>query len=151
MQLNDGKVVAKPLLGPAEQLLAVLESTEVPDYGEAVDLLAELPPQEAEALMEKHGQKLRRLAGDQSPQARMAAVRALSKTRDVDNVPTLIYALTDPDRAIMIAARDGLRRISRRPAGFGLPDRPREEDRRAAVGQWKAWYLAIRPEAEFEN
>ena len=36
----------------------------------------------------------------------------------------LITALSDEDLSVTLAARDGLRRISRRFGGFGLPDRP---------------------------
>ncbi len=152
-RVRDGKVVAEPLVGPADQLLAILEKADVPDFGQAADLVAELPPERAEELVKKHADKLRRLAGDESPQARMTAVRALSRVRDLDNVPTLIYALTDPDREISRTARDGLRRISRNPAGFGLPDRPDESgsELRVAIEKWKAWYLRVRPDAEFEN
>jgi hypothetical protein len=148
--VRGGKVIARPLLGPAEQLLAVLESSEVPDYQQAIDLLAELPPDRVAMVTRKHLEKLRRLAGDESPEARIAAVRALAKVRDMDNVPTLIYALSDPSPAVVIEARDALRRVSRNPAGFGLPDGPTEAERRAAIEKWKAWYLAVRPDAEFQ-
>jgi len=148
---NSGKVVARPLLGPAEQLLAMLEATEVPDYQKVVDLLAELPPEHGEAVAKKHADKLRRLAGNRSAAARTAAVRAMAKSRDIDNVPTLIYALTDPDPQVALDARDALRRISRRTMGFGLTDRPDQSQRRKAIESWKAWYRAIRPDAEFEN
>ncbi|OHB70751.1 MAG: hypothetical protein A2V70_11815 [Planctomycetes bacterium RBG_13_63_9] len=147
--VRGGKVVPRPLLGPAEQLLAVLESTKTPDYEQAIDLLAELPPERAAMVTRKYAQKLRRLAGDESPEARITAVRALAKVRDVDNVPTLIYALTDPSPVVVREARDALRRVSRNPAGFGLPDQPTEGERGAAIEKWKSWYLAIRPDAEF--
>ena len=61
----------------------------------------------------------------------MAAVRALGKTRDLDNVRVLIYALTDPDREVVRAANEGLLRISRSPSLVRLPDNPTDEDRRA--------------------
>jgi len=151
VEVRMGSVVAKPLLGPAEQLLAVLESRENPDYHKAVDLLAELPTQEAAKIVGKHKEKLRRLAADRDPEARMAAVRALGRTRDFDNAPTLIYALTDPDRTVVIEARDALRRLARKPVGFGLPQKWNESDRRTAIRAWKQWYLAVRPDTEFEN
>lgn len=151
-EVRMGSVVAKPLLGPAEELLAVLEDKEDADYERALELLAELPPQELETLMGGQAAKLRRLAGGEAPQARVAALRALAKTRNLDNVPTLIYALGDANLDVVREARDALRRMSRKPSGFGLPERPTSEaDRRAAIAQWKAWYLAVRPDAEFEN
>ena len=150
-RIQDGKVVVRPLVSAADELLAVLEGSEAPDFSRAVDLVAALPPDEAETVVKKHAEKLRSLAGNESPEARMAAVRALSKAGGLDNVPTLIYALTDPDFEIVVAARDGLRRISRNPTGFGLPGRPDKSQLRVAIAQWKAWYLAVRPDAEFDD
>jgi hypothetical protein len=150
-EVRMGKVVAGPLVERAEELLAVLEDRENPDYEQALELLAELPPQELEALKGGQAAKLRRLAGGGSPEARRAAVEALAKTRSLDSVPTLIYALSDADAEVAREARDALRRISRKPSGFRLSERPAEADRRAAIEQWKAWYLAVRPDAEFDN
>jgi len=154
-EVRMGKVVAKPLVERVEELLAVLESRENPAFEQALELLGELPPQELEALKGGQAAKLRRLAGDRAPsgwpEARRAAVRALAKTGNLDNVPTLIYALGDADAEVAREARDALRRISRRPGGFGLSERPAEVDRRTAIEQWKAWYLAVRPDAEFDN
>ncbi|MEE8452304.1 MAG: hypothetical protein V3R99_10330, partial [Thermoguttaceae bacterium] len=151
--VRNGTVVARPLLGPAEQLLAVLEGTDgsgdIPDYDQAIDLLTELPSQEAAELVGRHAEQLRQLVGDWSVEARLAAVRALAKTRDLDNVPTLIYALTDPNLEVVRSARDALRRLSRRPSGYALPNEPTEGERLAAIRNWKAWYLAVRPDAEF--
>ncbi len=78
----------------------------------------------------------------------MAAVQALAKARDLDNVETLIYALTDPDYRVVRAANDGLLRIRRVPTIVVLPDNFSEEDRRLLVERWKAWYQMIRPSAE---
>ena len=66
-------------------------------------------------------------------------------------MPTLIYVLTDPEKEIVLAGRDGLRRISRKVHGFQMPDDFGEGERESAIRNWKAWYLAIRPDAEFEN
>lgn len=150
-QVRDGKVVVKPLVSEADELMEILAGTDTPDYSQAADLVAELPLDQAQKLVKQHVEKLRRLTEDESPQARMAAVRALSKTGDLDHVPTLIFALTDPDAEIAIEARDGLRRIGRNSAGFGLPARPSPAELQAAIGKWKAWYLEIRPDAELED
>lgn len=147
--VRQGKVVPRPLLGPAEQLLAGLENVEEADFEQTAAVLAELPPQGAEAVLARHAEKLRALAGDSSAEMRIAAVRALGKTRDLDDVPTLIYALTDPDWDVVREARDALRRTSRRPLGFGLADHATQLERREAIEKWKQWYLAIRPDGEF--
>ena len=81
-----------------------------------------------------------------SPEARLAAVSTLGKApRDLDNVETLIYALTDPDPRVVRAADEGLMRIRRVTTGSTLPENFTEEDRRLFVERWKAWYQAIRP------
>jgi hypothetical protein len=154
-EVRMGKVVAKPTMERAEQVLAVLENREDPDYEQALELLSELPPQELAALKGGEAAKLRRLAGDRAPSgwpaARRAAVRALAKTGSLHHVPTLIYALGDSDLEVAREARDALRRISRKPQGFGPSERPVEADRRAAIEQWRAWYRAVRPDAEFDD
>jgi HEAT repeat protein len=80
--------------------------------------------------------------------ARFAAVKTLARARELENVPALIYALSDPDKRVMLEAREGLRFISRRFYGFGLPDNPSKAQVQTAQDNWKAWYLSIRPDAE---
>ncbi len=149
-ELRQGKVVARPLLGPAEELLARLDDRDTPDFDAALAMLSEIPPEQVATLAGEQAAKLQRLAADRTPEARLAAVSALAKSPSYDHVPTLIYALTDPDLQITRVARDALRRISRKPKGFGLPDQPSDLDRRRAVEGWKQWFLAIRPDAEFD-
>lgn len=92
-------------------------------------------------------QRLRQVVRSGSPAARVLAVRALSRTGKLDQVPTLIFALTDPDRQVTLQARDGLRFISRRFEGFGLPDNYDDKQRFTAIDKWKQWYESIRPGA----
>ncbi|MFH1267142.1 MAG: HEAT repeat domain-containing protein [Planctomycetota bacterium] len=146
-----GNVVAKPQLASLDKVLASLDDATSPQYAEALEVLAELPSEEAGDLVAKHLKMLQELAGDASAEARLAAVRALGKQRNLDHVPTLIYALTDPDPVVVREARNGLRRISRKFRGFGLPDEPTELERHAAKRNWQAWYRAIRPDAELED
>jgi len=146
-----GNVVAKPQLASLDKVLASLDDATSPQYAEALEVLGELPSDEAADLVAKHLKMLKELAGAASAEARLAAVRALGKQRNLDYVPTLIYALTDPDPVIVREARNGLRRISRKFRGFGLPDEPTELERHAAKRNWQAWYRAIRPDAELED
>ncbi len=85
-------------------------------------MLAELPSDTIESLSAKHAEQIRRLVGNKSPAARLAAVRALGKTRDLDNADVLIYALTDPEPGVVRAANEALLRISRSPSLVQLPD-----------------------------
>ena len=149
MEVRSGKVIAKPLAIRAEQLLAVLRNSRDADYQGAIEMLAKLPSEQLEALSTNQAEHLRRLARNESSRSRILAVRALGKTRNLDNVPTLIHALSDADPDVALEARDALRRISRKPSGFALPERPSDADRRTAIEKWKTWYLAVRPDAEF--
>ncbi len=146
----NGKLVSRPLLGPAERLLAALGNPELANIDDSVDLVAELPADKIETLVSKHGDVLRKLVGNKSPKARLAIVQALAKTRNLDNVEVLIYALTDPVPAVAVAANEALCRIRRYPDAVALPPNFTEEERRLAIEKWKDWYRSIRPDAKFE-
>ena len=151
VEVHGGQVVTKPLLGPAEKLLAALKNdSDVGNLDETVELLAGLPTDKAKVLSSKYGEKIRSLVGNASPKARLAAVRALGKVRDLDNVGVLLYALTDPDPAVVREANESLLRISRSPSMIRLPENITEEDRRLTIEKWKTWYRAIRPNANLE-
>jgi len=49
----------------------------------------------------------------------------------------------------VLEADRGLRFLSRKFGGVGLPDEPTARDIQAAIKAWKEWYKTIRPEAEF--
>ncbi|MHB8902445.1 MAG: hypothetical protein ACYC6Y_27100, partial [Thermoguttaceae bacterium] len=112
---------------------------------------SELAPDEAKALLSQQAGRLRQMAGGASADQRLTAVQTLARTGTLDDVSTLIYALSDPVPEVVLAARDGLRRISRKIQGLGPPDDFTEAERRTAIDAWKAWCLAIRPDTEFEN
>jgi len=71
----------------------------------------------------------------------------LGRSGKMDYVPSLLYALTDPDRRIVLEARDGLRFIARRFDNAGPPDEFTEQQRFDAIDAWKKWYLSLRPDA----
>jgi hypothetical protein len=146
--LRDGRVVPRALLDPSQKLLAALDNPDKQNFEQSVDLLADLPADTVEMLSAKHREAIRRLVGNKSPVARLAAVQALGKTRDLDNVDVLIYALSDPDATVVHAANEALRRIARNPLMSPIPDDLTDADRRAAIEKWTAWYRAIRPDAE---
>lgn len=151
VEVRDGQIVAKPLLGPGQALLAALENPSETNYAAAVDALRGLPSDDIHELVSRNAEKLRALAGERSPEARLAAVQALGRSRDLDNVPTLIYALSDPDRPVMQAAREALMRVSRRFDAMGIPENPSEIELRNGIQRWKEWYRRVRPDAEFDS
>ncbi|MCD4726486.1 MAG: HEAT repeat domain-containing protein, partial [Pirellulales bacterium] len=146
----EGRVVSRPLMGPAERLLAALANPELANIDDSVNLVEELPADKIETLVSKHGDVLRRLVGNKSPKARWAIVKTLGKTRNLDNVEVLIYALTDPIPEVAHAANEALLRIRRNLDAVVLPEKFTEEDRRFAIEKWKTWYRSIRPDAKFE-
>ena len=142
---SGGELVVKETEAAVGDLLNLLDD----DTAGKLDALADNP----DSLLvtgdidEAAAQRLRQLVRSGSPSARLIATRTLARTGDLDNVPTLIYALTDPDRRVTLQARDGLRFLSRRFEGFGMPDKYDEKQRYNAVTRWKNWYLSIRPNA----
>ncbi|MBN1395366.1 MAG: hypothetical protein JW959_10115 [Pirellulales bacterium] len=147
----DGKVVSRPRVGPAEALLAALDDPELTNIDDSVDLLKDLPEESIEDLMGKYGGAIRKLVANNSPKARLVIVKdVLGKTRNLDNVEVLLYALTDPVPEVAIAANEALGRIRRNSDAVSLPEKFTEEQRHLAFEQWKAWYLSIRPDAKLE-
>jgi hypothetical protein len=145
----NGKIVDQKVAVPTEQILELINSGEK----EEVTRLAE----EREVLVlsanktERQSQleQLRKFVGAGDYHVRMLAVTSLSKVRDLDNVPKLIFALTDPDSRVALQADRGLRFISRKVNGVGLPEfEPTKGQIKAAETAWKDWYLSIRPNAE---
>ena len=94
--------------------------------------------------------RLERLVrGSRSWQARRVAAKLLSRSDDLRVVPALIYALSDPDGPVKMYARDGLRFLSRKFDGFGMPDEPSRVEIEQAQKNWRAWYRSINPKYVF--
>lgn len=142
----------RPLRGGADEILKALEN---PDdratRDSAVAALTKLSITADDATLSKVAAQLRSATKDPSPEARAAALRALGRTRDLDNVPVLILALRDPEWLVAQQSHESLRFISRRlaTAAVELPEGGDElED---VVRDWKEWYLSVRPGAELEE
>ncbi|MCA9249152.1 MAG: hypothetical protein KDA42_18645, partial [Planctomycetales bacterium] len=151
LQLRRGRVVGAGIDAMAEDMVRILNDPEHPDYDYLVDNPDGLLLADDGAARKDQTQRLVRIAKSGPPEARRVAVRALARNGGFDVVPTLIYALSDPNMAVMREARDGLRFVSRKFDGFGLGDKPTKEEVYVATEQWKAWYRTIRPQAYFDN
>jgi HEAT repeat protein len=125
----------------------------IDEQDEAVlDELARYPSQlVVEQVDEKSARRLQQLVRGGEPEVRLLAVRALGRSGNLDYVPTLLYALTDPDRRVVLEARNGLKFISRSFEGYGPPDDFTQEQRFEALDKWKNWYKSIRPSAVLEE
>jgi hypothetical protein len=95
---------------------------------------------------EASARRLQQIVRTGSPEARILCVRALSRTGELDYVPTLIYALTDPDHRVVREADTGLRFVSRRFGGVGLPEQYTDRERYDAIDRWKSWFKVLRPD-----
>jgi hypothetical protein len=148
LQEKDGKIVESPLAGSVDELLAIIDDPENADMQRLAASGGSLALDSN--VTKRAGQitKLRSLVSAGSYEARLVAVQMLGKVREFDNVPVLLYALTDPDVRIVQAADKGLRFVSRKFGGVGLPEEPTATDIKAAQNAWKAWYLSVRPDAE---
>jgi hypothetical protein len=85
-----------------------------------------------------------RLARHPTPEVREAALWAVAKLKDYRLAPVLIEGLSDPDPNVYRAADGGLRFLSRRVGGVGLPDAPPSKQALArGIAAWRAWCDAL--------
>ncbi|MBC8873994.1 MAG: hypothetical protein H8E44_31520 [Planctomycetes bacterium] len=153
--MQDGKVVTPKAQRDVDDLLKIVESADNkefdPDAFEGMSLHDDIEKRTNQLV------RLREMVSNEDYNARRVAVRTLAEARELDNVPALIYALTDEDGSVVMSARDGLRFISRRFSGFGMPDlkvqnekmiTPTPDQQQAVAEKWKKWYLSIRPDGE---
>ncbi len=150
---RDGKIVETPFAGSVDELIALISDGDNPALGQLKVAAAPLDSD----VTKRSGQiaRLRAVVTAGSIDSRLIAVRTLGRSRELDSVPILIYALSseDPqagrDLRLVKAADEALRFISRKFGGVGLPAEPDDAAIRNAVAAWKAWYSSIRPNAEF--
>jgi hypothetical protein len=147
-KMRNGQLIVEQVHTKVDELLSMIED----DEQGVLDDLARDPSQLiVEKVDKQSARRLQQLVRGGEPQVRVLATRALGRAGDLDYVPTLLYALTDPDRQVVLEARNGLRFISRNFDGFGPPDNFTDTQRYEALDNWKKWYLALRPNAVLEE
>ena len=144
VKLRGGKLVVADKPTELDQLLELFDETNAGALDELADQPAALAVADAGP---EQARRLQQVARSGPPKARLLAVRALAKLRNMDYAPTLIFALTDPDKRVVREARDGLRSVSRIFEGFGPPDNFDDRQQEEAVARWKKWYATVRPDA----
>ena len=144
MKLRRGKLVTEEQPTEIDQFLGMLDG----EGSEALEALVNDPNAlQVNNVGPEQARRLQQIIKSGDATGRILAVRALTKMRSLDYVPSLIYALTDPDHRVVREARDGLRFVSRRFSGFGLADNFTDSQRYNAVDKWKTWYHQVRPAA----
>ncbi|MEM6777503.1 MAG: hypothetical protein AAF670_07580 [Planctomycetota bacterium] len=145
IRVDGTQIKGEPVTTAVTDLLSVLEEDDDGSLeGKTVPENATLStnPTERRAQIDRFQRLLR---GSQSWQARRVAARVLGQSDEIGVVPTLIFALSDPDSQVKIFARDGLRFISRKFEGFGMPRKPDYAQLRKAQSSWRQWYLSMDP------
>ncbi|MCI0332064.1 MAG: HEAT repeat domain-containing protein [Planctomycetes bacterium] len=147
-KMRNGQLIVEQVHTKVDKLLSMIDDD---DEG-VLDELARDPSQLiVEKVDKQSARRLQQFVRGGEPQVRLLAVRALGRAGDLDYVPTLLYALSDPDRQVVLEARNGLRFISRNFDGFGPPDDFTDAQRFEALDLWKKWYLSVRPTAVLEE
>jgi hypothetical protein len=143
-RLRGNQVVVEQVQTKLEEMLTMIDDED----DSQLDELARDPTNLVVGKVDPaSARRLQQLVRGGEPAVRLLAVRALGRTGNLDYVPTLIYALTDPDRNVVLEARDALEFVSRRFNGFGPPDGFTDRQRFDAVEAWKNWYRSLRPGA----
>lgn len=149
IQVKDGNVIARKMVGPVDDLLTELERSsdaKVEDIQAAVVDAVQLDRPE-----ELIGQiaRLRKLATDSRVEVRRTAFWALGRSGNVSAARALIDGLMDPDLDAVREASLGLCILSRRPEGVGKPidptddiemgqkDGATDDERLAIIAAWK--------------
>ena len=146
-RLERGQVVAQI---DETEISGLLDSIDAEDAARLDELAANPSALRADGLGPDEIARFEQVLRSGEPTARLVAAQVLSRTAELDSTPALLYALTDPDRRVVLAARDALRAISRRPEGYGMPDNYDDDARYRATEKWKAWYLRLRPNASLD-
>jgi hypothetical protein len=149
VRMQGNRLVAPAITGEVADLIGMLEE----DKADAIESLLDNPDSLSLSGLKGEGrqyvERLRRVVRTGSFEARLVATRVLGRQGDLDNVPILIYALTDPDARIVREAQAGLRLSARKFEGFDLPADPKPADVGAVVAKWKTWYKSVRSDAVF--
>ena len=149
IRVEGTQIKGRPIAAQVTDMLDILEKDGGGETeGKSIPDDLELDPNPATRSAQLD--RLERLVrGSQSWQARRVAARLLGRSDELRVVPSLIFALSDPDESVRRYARDGLRFLSRRFEGFGMPDRPSQAEVEKAQQQWRDWYRAVNPKYVF--
>ena len=147
--LRAGKIYRKRETNELSGIILQLESDDADSFdGKVVSNAVKLSPDSAERTIQI--ERLDKLVrGSRSWQARRFAARLLASSDDMEAVPGLIFALSDPDHKVRTNAREGLRMISRNFEGYGLSDEPTVYETVRIQRNWRDWYRRVRPGYEF--
>ena len=146
-----GKVMSKTSTTSIDDALKMLEEdgkNEKEDELVADKMLLAADPNKRKEQLNRFA----RLLNAKEPKTRKIAAKLLGRGDELDHVPALIYAITDPDPDIPRIAEQSLRLISRQLDTHHLPkggEKLSDQTKFRASAQWKKWFLSLRPDYVF--
>lgn len=146
----DGKVVDKSQVTSIEDALKLLEDSK--EGSTENKLLADRIVLDPNPKVRKEQlNRFARLLRSKDGVSRRIAAKLLGRGDDLDFVPDLIYALSDPDKYVPGIAENSLRILSRQMNTYIIPkEGPVTADVLVkAEGRWRQWYLSVRPDHIF--
>ena len=149
IRVDGTQIKGRPIAAQVTDMLDILEQDGAGDTeGKSIpdDLELDPDPKTRAAQMDRLERLVR---GSQSWQARRVAAKLLGRSDELRVVPSLIFALSDPDESVRRYARDGLRFLSRKFDGFGMSDKPNPAEVEKAQRQWREWYRTVNPKYVF--
>ena len=149
IRVDGTQIKGRPVAAQVTDMLDILEKDGAGETeGKSIpdDLELDEDPITRAAQMDRLERLVR---GSRSWQARRVAARLLGKSDELRVVPSLIYALSDPDGSVRRYARDGLRFISRRFDGFGMSNDPTTAEVDQVQRKWRDWYRTLNPKYVF--
>lgn len=149
LTLRGGRLVNQTYRQDFDKVLALIETGKDTDWAAFESQFDSLVLSSKKGSRAQQLAKLRNLVTHENYAARKVAVKSIGKFRDFDNIPFLIFALTDPHPEVAKMANDGLRFVSRK---FNAPklnikgSKPNKQEVDALVKYWSKWYLEVVPE-----
>jgi Squalene-hopene cyclase C-terminal domain len=138
-RISGHRVVSPLLTASAKDVLEMLDkSSEELDYldDETANIVLSKDPRTRLDQVER----FRRLVREGNPTQSRAAIVGLMGSRDMDNAPFFIEALSSPDPSVVQAARSALRELSRKVDDLGPRAGCSDEELRQAIKAWQDWY-----------
>ena len=144
--IRDGQVVSLSELQSSQSLLQRIDELNAIDE-ETLLQLSRMPARSLQSFLTTDRiQTARSWLNDANIDVRLAAMDLLAKSGDVANAPALIVALSDPEYAVVEAAHEALKRISRNAKMPRLPAPNAcnfSTQLETVQSAWREWYRTI--------
>lgn len=145
---RDGKVMATSIEQSLTEFLELMQNSDANELNMFSESLTDDSMNMDGASRGEVLQRLRSLVNHENPLARLRAVKFLASGRRLDNVPALIFALSDPNADVVVAAHEGMKFLSRKTDVEDLPWDIQFNHKVDAIKKWKEWYLRLVPDGQ---